>query len=61
MHKSLVQRRGQMVGDGVRFTFDLMFWNKIHPDEEPIDLPMNLSPDIEWRLNAPDDEGDEVA
>ena len=56
MHKSLVQRREQMVGDGVQLTFDLMFWNKMHPNDAPINLPMDLSPDIEWRLNAPDDE-----
>ena len=56
MQKSLVQRREQMVGDGVQLTFDLMFWNKMHPNEETINLPMDLSPDIEWRLNAPDDE-----
>ena len=58
MKKSLVQRREQMVGDGVQLTLDLKFWNKIHPNEEPIDLPMDLSPDIEWRLNAPDDESE---
>lgn len=60
MQKSLVQRREQMVGDGVQLTLDLGFWNKMHPDEEPINLPMDLSPDIEWRLNAPDDD-DEAA
>ena len=60
MHKSAVQRREQMVGDAVQLTLDLRYWNKIHADKEPIDLTMDLSPDVEWRLNAPDDE-DEVA
>ena len=49
-----------MVGDGVQLTLDLQYWNKIHPDAKPINLTMDLSPDIEWRLNAPD-EDDEVA
>ena len=60
MHKSAVQRREQMVGDGVQLTLDLKYWNKIHPKEQPIELTMDLSLDIEWRLNAPD-EDDEVA
>ena len=60
MHKSAVQRREQMVGDGVQLTLDLQYWNKIHPAEMPINLTMDLSPDVEWRLNAPD-EDDEVA
>ena len=60
MHKSAVQRREQMVGDGVQLTLDLRYWNKIHSNEEPIDLTMDLSLDVEWRLNAPD-EDDKVA
>ena len=60
MTKSLIQRREQMVGDGVQLTLDSFYWNKLHPQEESINLPMDLSPDIEWRLNAPEDD-DEVA
>lgn len=60
MHKSAVQRREQMVGDAVQLTLDLNYWNKIHSKEQPIELPMDLSPDVEWRLNTPD-EDDEVA
>ena len=56
MHKSLVNRREQMVGDGLQLTLDAMYWNGINPNEEPIVLPMDLGPDIEWRLNAPDDD-----
>jgi hypothetical protein len=26
------------------------------PAKPPIELPMDLSPDIEWRLNASDDD-----
>jgi hypothetical protein len=53
IRKSLVNRREQMVGDGLQLTLDAMYWNSLHPDEEPVVLPMDLTPDIEWRLNAP--------
>ncbi|MGD0757578.1 MAG: hypothetical protein ABR921_01640 [Candidatus Sulfotelmatobacter sp.] len=56
MLKSLVQRREQMVGDGLQLTLDAMHWNSIHPKDEPIDLPLDLGPDVEWRINAPDEE-----
>ena len=52
MHKSLVQRREQMVGDGLQLTLDMDHWNRVNPKEEPIELPMDLSPDIEWRKNV---------
>jgi hypothetical protein len=56
MHKSLVNRREQMVGDGLQLTLDQTYWNSVHKDDEPISLPMDLTPDIEWRLNAPDED-----
>jgi hypothetical protein len=60
MLKSLVQRREQMVGDGLQLTLDAMHWNNIHPKEEPIKLPLDLTDDVEWRLNAPD-EGEKAS
>jgi hypothetical protein len=54
--KSLVSRREQMVGDGLQLTFDMEHWNRVNPKEEPIAIPMDLAPDIEWRKNAPDDD-----
>ena len=56
MRKALVHRREQMVGDGLQLSFDRLYWNKIHPEEEPIRLSMDLSDDIEERLNAPSDD-----
>ena len=53
---SCVNRREQMVSDGVQLTFDMDHWNSINLDEEPIDLPMDLTLDIEWRKNTPDDD-----
>lgn len=55
MVKSLVQRREQMVGDGLQLTLDAEHWNRIHSDEEPINLPMDLTDDIQWRKNAPEE------
>lgn len=60
MLKSAVTRREQMVGDGLQLTLDLMHWNSVNSDKEKIDLPMDLTFDIELRLNAPDD-GKEAA
>ncbi len=60
--KSAVIRREQMVGDGTQLTVDMMHWNSINPEKEPVDLPMDLTFDIELRLNAPnDDEEGEAA
>jgi hypothetical protein len=60
MLKSLVQRREQMVGDGLQLTLDAMHWNNIHPTEDPIKLPLDLTDDVEWRLNAPN-EGEKAS
>jgi hypothetical protein len=59
--KSAVTRREQMVGDGLQLTLDIMHWNSINPEKEPIELPMDLTFDIELRLNAPDDDEDDEA
>jgi hypothetical protein len=56
MLKSLMNRREQMVGDGLQLTLDADHWNQIHPDEEPITVPMDFTMDIEWRKNTPEDD-----
>lgn len=56
MHKSLINRREQMIGDGVQLTLDARYWNGRNPNEEPIEVPMDFSLDVEWRLNAPDND-----
>lgn len=55
--KSLVNRREQMVGDGLQLTLDADHWNTAHPDEEPIVIPMDFTDDVEWRKNAPTEDG----
>lgn len=54
--KAFVQRREQMVGDAVQLTLDLVHWNRVNPQEEPIEMPMDFQPDVDWRLNAPNDD-----
>jgi len=55
MLKSLISRREQMVGDGLQLSFDADHWNSINPNEEPIQIPLDFTEDIEWRKNAPDE------
>lgn len=55
MLKSLMMRREQMVGDGLQLSLDADHWNNIHADDEPINIPMDFTDDIEWRKNAPDE------
>lgn len=56
MQVSLVNRREQMVSDGLMLTYDQDHWNAAHPTEEAIQLPMDLSFDIELRKSAPDED-----
>lgn len=60
MRASLVMRREQMVDDGLQLTFDMERWNNIRSPEERIELPMDLTFDIELRRAAQDDD-DEAA
>jgi hypothetical protein len=44
----------------VLLTYDQDHWNAQHAGEEPIQLPMDLTFDIELKKNMPD-EGEEAA
>jgi hypothetical protein len=58
MQVSLVNRREQMVSDGLMVTYDQDHWNAAHPTEEQIQLPMDLTFDIELRrASSNDNEG----
>jgi hypothetical protein len=61
MHKSLMQRRDQVIGDVVQLALDSAHWNTSRPAEEPIHVPTDYTPDVEWRLNAPDEDGEKKA
>jgi hypothetical protein len=58
MHKSAGIRREQMVSDGYNLTLDLDHWNGANPDQPPIDLPMDLTLDIEIRKASDDDDSE---
>jgi hypothetical protein len=53
---SLVNRREQMVSDGLMLSYDEDHWNSEHPKDEPIQLPMDLTFDIELRKHSSDDD-----
>ena len=55
-HRSFQQRREQMIGDAVQLTFDAMHWNRINEGENPIEMPMDFTDDVMWRMNGPSDE-----
>ena len=52
MHKSLIMRREQMVGDGLQLTLDAMHWNNVNPQEEPINIPLDFTEDIDEKLSV---------
>jgi hypothetical protein len=60
MHKSLVQRREGMIGDGLQLTLDADHWNAARPTEV-IEIDMNLAEEIEWRKAAPDEDDEKKA
>ncbi len=56
IHRSLVNRREQIIGDVVQLAFDAEHWNNIHPDEQPITMETDYTDDLEWRMNSEDEE-----
>ena len=55
MKKSVVHRREQMVGDACQLFFDADHWNRANPTEEPIQVPLDFTYDVEWRKNGPEE------
>jgi hypothetical protein len=55
--KSLMNRREQTVSDMVQLTFDADHWTAMHPGEEPIVIPTDLTDDVEWRRNGEEKAG----
>ncbi len=49
MHKSLIMRRQQIVDDSLQVTLDADHWNNIHPNEQPIQIPLDFTEDVEER------------
>ena len=53
MLKSTMNKREQMVGEAWRMTVDVEHWNRSNPAQEPIEVPLDFSDDVEWRRNTP--------
>lgn len=50
---SLQNRRDQMVGDAVHLKIDEQIWNDRNPDQQPIQLVIDFTDDVQERFNAP--------
>ena len=63
MHKSVYNRREQMIGDGLQLVRDADHWNRIHPEERPIQPSLDFEDEISWRRasESGDDEQEEAA
>lgn len=55
-HKGLMQRREQMVGDAVSLSDDALRWNRMHPNDEQIQIPLDFEFDVMLKRNAPTDD-----
>jgi len=56
MSISVTQRREQMVGDGLQLLRDAEHWNAINRQQEPIQIDLDLTDDVQWRKNAPEED-----
>jgi hypothetical protein len=55
-HKSLTQYRDQMIGEAVQMTLTADHWNRMNPNEQPINMELDFGPDVIWRLAGPDED-----
>ncbi|WP_224244219.1 hypothetical protein [Hyalangium gracile] len=55
MEKAFKQRREQVVGDLLQLTLDCDHYNATHPEEEPIQLPLDFTDDVAERKYVPPD------
>ena len=61
MHKSVYNRREQMIGDGLQLVRDADHWNRIHHEEEPIQPSLDFGDEIDWRRAAEGGEDSQAA
>lgn len=52
MQMSLTYRREMMVSDGLQLTLDAEHWNNINPNDEPLQIPLDFTDDVQWRRNG---------
>lgn len=60
MLKCLINHREQMIGEAVQIDNDTEHWNRTHPDQEPIQIPLDFTPDVEWRKQSADEDAEAV-
>jgi len=53
MVKNVALRREQMIGDGLQLTRDANHWNRINPDNDPVQVELDFTDEVEWKMNAP--------
>lgn len=58
MVKGLTLYREQMVGEAVIATNTAEHWNRVHPDQLPLEFITDLTDDVRWRQNAPPEAGE---
>lgn len=49
MRKSIVHRRNLIIGDNLQLSLDIDHWNANNPAEEPINIPLDYTEDVEER------------
>jgi hypothetical protein len=52
MLKCINTRREQTIGDCYQMVLDAGRWSRTRPNEEPIQVPLDFGPDVEWRMNS---------
>jgi hypothetical protein len=55
MVKGLNNYREQMVGEAIIGKNTAEYWNKKNPDQPPLPFDTDLTDDVNWRLNAPEE------
>jgi hypothetical protein len=55
MVKALHRYREQMVGEAVMGTNTAEHWNRVNPEQMPLQFDADLSDDVQWRLNGEED------
>jgi len=56
MIMALAKYREQMLGEAVIGTNTADHWNRMHPDQMPLPFPTDFAEEVQWRLNAPDED-----
>jgi len=56
MVNGLYLYREQMVGEALMGTNTADHWNRVHPDQQPLEFPTDFTDDVNYRRNAPDED-----